>query len=312
MSVLKDLLDSNRSDFNRRVEAARRADHSLDVTWFSRLLVEGLDPLVESLSSPTLGAWASQAFDLGLELSRQGRCKGPMADRIPRLWKALAGMSRGLAPDFRQNLSKITNALFNLERWGGRPDEFLDLLESVGAGSNDPVGIVLVLSWQCGVPQLRLAALEHARQMPHGVLADLLGTDALHGGLEAWATDPWWRKTRKPPHIAGWIGGFTGDDGPFPLPPVVQAFEEGIFVKSGPRVFQLHADRFGQFLAAAESMPSSPPPPLADTERSGGTLRLPGGTVDLPFPPQGLGVARLGQTIVATSPVSFRVCIVAA
>lgn len=312
MSVLKELLGSNRAEFNRRVEAARRADHSFDTAWFTRLLVEGLDPLVESLSSPTLGAWIAQAFDLGLELARQGRCKGPMASHVPRLWKALAAMSQGLSPDFKQNLSKITNALFNLERWGGRPDEFLDLLESAGTGSADPMGVVLVLSWQCGVPQLRQAALEHARKMPTETLRTLLGTDAIQGGLDAWAKDPWWSRNRKPPHIAGWIGGFTGDDGPFPLLPVVQAFEEGIFVKSGPRAFQLHADRFGQLLTPVESLPASAPLPYADIERSGSLVRLAGGEVNLPFPPEGLVLARQGQTIAATSPVSMRVCVIAA
>lgn len=312
MSALKELLGSNRLEFNRRVEAARRADHSFDTAWFSRLLVDGLDPLVESLSSPTLGAWVSQAFDLGLELARQGRCQGPMAERIPRLWKALASMSQGMSPDFKQNLSSITNALFNLERWGGRPDEFLDLLESAGRGSTDPKGVVLVLSWRCGLPQLRRAALEHARKMPSETSSALLGTDAAGGGLDAWATDPWWSRDRKPSHIAGWIGSFAGDEGPFPLPPVVQAFDEGIFVRSGHRSFQLHADRFGQILSPVDSLPASAPHPHADAERTGNILRSPGGPVALPFPPQGLLVARQGTTIAATSPVSFRVCVVAA
>lgn len=311
MSVLQDLLGSNRLDFNRRVEAARRADASLDTAWFSRLLLEGLDPLIESLVSPTLGAWVSQSFDLGLELARQGRCKGPMADRIPRLWRALAPLSQGLAPEFRQNLSKITNALFNLERWGGRPDEFLELLESVPERSPDPVGVVLVLSWLCGVPQLREPALAHARTMPPQILRDLLGTDADQGGLDAWATDPWWSASRKAPHIAGWIGGFAGDEGPFPVPPTVQAFAEGLFVHSGPRVFQLHADRFGQFLAPTESVPDSPPLNFPQAQRSGSTVRLPGGDVDVGFPAQGLVLAQHGRTVAASSAVSFQVCVIA-
>lgn len=312
MSVLKGLLGANRAEFNRRVEAARRADHSLDAAWFTRLLKEGLEPLVEPLDSPTVGAWVSQAFDMGLELARQGRCKGPMADRIPRLWRALAPMAAGLGPDFKQNLSKITNSLFQLERWGGRPDEFLERLEGIAPGAHDPLAAVVVLGWRCGVPQLRKAALAHAKGMDPALVGSLLGDEALRGGLEAWSTDPWWSAERTPARIVGWIGGFTGDEGPFGFPPRIHSFPEGIVVESGVRLFSLHADRFGQFLTPLSSLPDGEARTFPKEEISGNVLRFPEGQVRLPFPPEGLVLARSGRLVVACSPLSLRLCLVVA
>lgn len=208
----------------------------------------------------------------------------------------------GLLPDFQRNLSQITNALFNLERWGGRTDEFLGLLESVPEGSGDAKGIVLALSWRCGLPQLRQAALERARTFPEAVLAATLGPDALAGGLEAWTSDPWWSPAREPARVAGWLGGFAGNDGPFSRPPLVEARAGGIYATSGSRTFRIHADRFGHFLAPVDALPEGPAEPILDA--------IPELSLDLPR--EGLRLVRHGRTVVASSPVSFRICVVAA
>jgi hypothetical protein len=316
--ILRDALKARSADFNRRAQQALRSRPSLEMDVFAELLKEGLAPLIEAIDTqaPERRHAAIEAgYDLALEIAALGLGRSGFAPSLIRLWKILPAQIAFLAPAFRSGLAALGNALLFLRgQEGVRVGEWLDRLERLPAQGAALRDAALVLSWRCGVAAWRLPALEAAARLSaesFRICTDLEGFPAC---LESLRMDPWWDPHRPPgPRVAGWIGDFLGNDGPFREPPGVRVAGDRLVVAGGKHPLELHADRFGMMLIPH----SEPSPPDADRKAApiacawlGNTLSVPSGRIEPGFPARGMAAVGVNGVVAVYSPFSFRIAVV--
>ena len=116
-----------------------------------------------------------------------------------------------------------------------------------------------ILAWQSGMVQFRAAALQTARNIPHGLALRAMGQPAttspqqLAALLDRLAFDPWVRcevnagSSASLPvlTVVAAVGAFRGFGGLFLRPPTIRCQDKRWFVSDGTSDWQMLADSYG-------------------------------------------------------------------
>ena len=333
--ALASILRSGRDHFNATFAEARRRYPDLDAAAFNEFLRTTVDTLVRSataLSPEQQVSVVMAAYQTGLELVGE-RLAG--SDARPRVietgWgQVLPSIVPLLAVSPGSILSAVSNALHTLScSPGARPTQWCQQLRELGPRCADVATFLKlgqVLSWRAGLAHFRQGALEAAQSLPEDLAIAAVGgsQSATWPALyERLATDPWFDPAAQLApsaaapslYIAKKVGEFRGFGGNFVEPPEVASTGEQLLVRSGNECWWLLADAFGATLHRAAlndfegAKPSKPMPENIELT----TTKIIRGRDILPNPAPGgtSSFAAIGHTLALTSPVSYRVILIA-
>jgi hypothetical protein len=324
--ALAGVLASRRALLNQRVAEARHRQPALDTAAFGAFVTGTLDAIgaaVDAIDPLATGAAVEAGFDIGLNLVGQGLA-GPSA-RLPwvdRAWQALApAVAPFIAQAPTETLGLLANAVVRLGNVRGvRVDAWIDHLRELAPrcrNLDDLRAIGALCAWRAGMAHLREPALAQAAQLDPALAAAAIGApdtpwNDLHERLR---TDRWWNPSTGDVNAQGQtVGGFSGLDGPFAVPPEVRGNAGHFVAESAGRHFLLMADAFG-----AVVLPASPgefalagatqAPGVAITPR-GGSVH--GREIAFAVPGERMKAVAGGDSVAFFSPWSHHVRIVPA
>jgi hypothetical protein len=330
--TLAAVLQSGRTEFNSRYEAARQRYPGLDSVAFSKFIVETIDPLTQGAARITrdrVSEVVTVAYDIGLELVGQKligkEARGKTIDAALRRMYPFLMPLIVMAPE--RILPAIYNALHNLTSTAGaRPEQWAEILGRTGVQCEDPGQLLKlgqVLGWRAGLAHYRSSALAIAAALPPKLLVAALGAGTndnwseIAGRLE---TDPWFdpvksgaTTNRSRVEVVAKVGGFRGFGGLFSEPPQVASSREHLWVKSGDDCWLLCADVFGstfhratmeEFESALKN-PFSPEGLVIDRKKIGWNNR------SLNLPAEIAGSAATLTTLAVTNPGTFAISLIA-
>jgi hypothetical protein len=229
-------------------------------------------------------------------------------------------------------LSSVSNALHTLSGSpGARPAHWCQQLRELGPQCADVATFLKlgqVLAWRAGLAHFRQGALEAAQGLPATLAVAAVGglPSATWPPLyEQLAKDPWFDPaaqitpvplTAAPRlHVATKVGAFRGFGGHFVEPPRVASTGEQLLVRSGDECWWLLADAFGATLHRAtlnEFEAAQPRKALPENIELTNT-KITRGAKSLANPAAGStsSFAAAGRTLALTSPLSYRVVLIA-
>jgi len=261
--ALASVLASRRTLLNQRVAEARHRQPSLDTAAFGAFVGDTLDKVclaVHGVDTLATGAAVEAAFEIGLVLVGQGLA-GPKA-RLPwvdRAWKQLATPIAGLvaqAPE--ETLGIVTNAVVRLSSVRGvQVEVWIDTMQALAQRCRDLDelrALGALCAWRAGMAHLRAAALAQAERLDPALASAALGApDTPWATLrERLAADRWWNPATGSVDAQGQtVGGFSGMDGPFAVPPAVRTGAGHFVAESAGRHYLLMADAFGAVVLPA-------------------------------------------------------------
>jgi hypothetical protein len=263
--ALAGVLASRRALLNQRVAEARHRQPTLDTAAFGAFVTGTLDAVcvaVDAIDPLATIAAVEAAFDIGLTLVGQGLA-GPSA-RLPWVDRAWQELAPAIAPLLVQapaeTLGAIANAIVRLDSVRGvRVGDWIDTMRELAprCRSLDELRALGALcAWRAGMAHLREPALAQAAQLGPTLATAALGAPAMPWTdlRERVSTDRWWNPMTGDVNAQGHtVGGFSGLDGPFAVPPEVRGGSGHFVAESAGRHFLLIADAFG-----AVVLPASP------------------------------------------------------
>jgi hypothetical protein len=334
-AAFAEALARGRATYNARVAAGKRAAPGLDDAALAAALasLDGVVRAAHALDPGAVDGVVGALLDAAVELVGKG-VVGPAARRpeVDAAWRALLEASpRPLCTAPRLAVTAAINGLSRLaDTPGARLFDWARAMAALAGRARDVRAWLeagLVASWRAGLAHARASALEACARLPPDLVALALDLDAATDAaavarvVEALRVDPWaWPRHvvsgEEPPVGVRFVcttGGFRGfgAGGRFIAPPRV-GLVDGVFVLSdGERAFELHVDFFGATLVVLG-------PAFDPTPARGGLDLLTGGHVVCAegrrvFP----GLASVSswasteRTLVATSPISHRVTVLA-
>lgn len=261
--TLAGVLASRRALLNQRVAEARHQQPGFDTAAFSAFASDTLDAVcvaVQAVDPLATGAAVEAAFEIGLTLVGQGLA-GPKA-RLPwvdRAWKQLAAsIARLIAQAPTETLGTVTNAVVRLSSVRGvRVEEWIDTMRALAgrcAVLDELRALGALCAWRAGMAHLREPALAQADRLDPALASAALGApDVPWASLrERLAADRWWNPSIGAVDAQGQtLGGFSGMDGPFAVPPAIRAGAGHFVAESAGRHFLLMADAFGAVVLPA-------------------------------------------------------------
>lgn len=261
--ALAGVLASRRALFNQRVAEARHRQPTLDTAAFGAFVTDTLDAVctaVAAIDPLAIVAAVEAAFDIGLTLVGQGLA-GPSA-RLPwvdRAWKALApAIAPLLVQAPAETLGTLANAIVRLDSVRGvRVAAWIDTMRDLAprCHSLDELRALGALcAWRAGMAHLREPALAQAAQLDPALAAAALGAPdrSWTEVRERVFVDRWWNPATGSVDAQGHtVGGFSGLDGPFAVPPDVRDGAGHFVAESAGRHFLLIADAFGAVVLPA-------------------------------------------------------------
>jgi hypothetical protein len=209
-------------------------------------------------------------------------------------------------------LGMLSNAAIHLDNCSGADlGRWLDGMASLAHQVSDIDrlrALGQLLAWRAGAAHFRLGALAAAAILPDDLAhaACALAPDEAWSAFRAGITaDPWHGLSAEDAQRGRIVGAFTGLGGEFPQPPELRAAGDLLLVRSGERVFQLIADRYGAVLHSAAgddfnaAPPSAPLPP--GVALRGQNLSINGFASTLDLPGESIRLACTGDTVAACS-----------
>lgn len=315
------VLAAERSQFNARVDEARRRTPGFAVDDFAAFLQTGVDGVVAAVDSAaparTLTV-ALAAYDAALALCAQGLVgPGSRCPLVNRVWIELFPLlARAIAESPALVLGELSNAAVYLARTPGvRADEWLERMRSLGPTATSAEhlkNLGTLLAWRCGATHFRDGALAAADALPEALALAAVDAPAGNGWKavrDLFHQDPWW--SPNPDLERCWhVGAFAGFGGTFSEPPQVRPAPKGFWVKSGTRFGLVVADAWGALLLPAEAQDFEAAPPSGQASSvalKDNRLVLASRTVDLDLPAQGLVLVCNEHTAAVVSPYSHAI-----
>ena len=330
--TLADVLQSGRTEFNSRYEAARQRYPGLDGAAFSRFIVETIDPLAQGAVRVTrdrVSEVVTVAYDIGLELVGQ-KLIGKEA-RENAIDASLRRTYSFLMPFIVAAPERILPAIYNalhtlVSTAGARPEQWVEVLGRIGVQCEDPVQLLKlgqVLGWRSGLAHYRSSALAIAATLPPMLVIAALGGDAgcnWPDVAERLVADPWFdpakssataNKTKMV--VVSKVGGFRGFGGLFAEPPEVASSREQLWVKSGEDCWLLCADVFGNTFqrATREEFENARKNPFSPENLVISPQKIVWNNRSMALSVQVAGSAATETTLAVTSPGSLAISLIA-
>ncbi|HPH97010.1 MAG TPA: hypothetical protein PKW33_14500 [Anaerolineaceae bacterium] len=330
-SVLHQVLASERGRFNQKFLEARHTHPELKGAAFKAVLEEVLTPLMAALEAADRAAAAQVVeplYDLTLELTcRSLLGPDPRYPAVMRGWQSLLPeLGRFILTDPRRLAGAITNALYNLAQVEGtRPDDWMMRLRAAAPYCASPDELLRagqVMAWQAGMAHYRSSALKACEQLQPGLARSLLVLPQhvdLKAALLRLRNDPWWDPAAPPLPAPALkmerrVGAFRGFGGEFLTPPRVVAGDGFFQVQEREEKWALFADIYGAVLRRlppAEAAPAHPAAAQAGPVLKNGVITWQNQSLPLPELNAASSWAASEHTLVAASPLSHALWVVA-
>jgi hypothetical protein len=332
--TLAAVLQSGRTEFNARYEAARQRYPGLDSAGFAKFIEEIIDPLAQGsarIARDRVSELVLVAYDVGLELVGQKLVGDEARGRV--IEAGLRKMDPFLMPlivlEPERVLPAICNALHNLASTpGARVEQWADVLGRMGVQCTDPDQLLKlgqILGWRSGLAHYRASALALMAALPPAMVLAAVGAGPrgnLSDIVRRLESDPWFDPAKTDPvgtgpqlSIVAKVGGFRGFGGLFVEPPQVASSRDQLWVRSGDDCWLLCADAFGATfhratLAEFDSARQNPFTPggliISGRKISWGNRNL-----DLATPTEISSSAATAATVAITSPGTFAITLIA-
>ncbi len=238
------LLETRRSELNRRFELARLRHPGLEPETVLGALAGGAGELVSGLPEGRRDGALLAMFDAIVALAASGH-----GSAIDPLCRILASAPAHVAEDPKRVVRSVANAVVHL----GAPDvaawaDSMAALGGLATSAREWLDAGLVSAWRCGLPRYRASALGRARALSTELARRALALDGEDVELEirALQADPWWQGARsRSLRVVSRVGGFAGLGGPFVSPPTVCATGERLGATDEGGAYEIFADASG-------------------------------------------------------------------
>ena len=326
----------DRESLNQRFKFAAQQKR-IDPSAFFEHLVERVNPVVAAVHATLperTRVVTSELYDVSLDLFAASilgaEAELPILDRLWR--KLLPRIPHLVARDPHRVSGSLCNALLQIHRQTPPGAEnWLQKIQMLAPSCLSPQQLLeagQVLSWTCGMAQYRTAALQVARQLDHALLfqifevPDASAPAEMTRWLDDWERNPWRASSVSPSHDnnpvsqVATVGAFRGFGGAFLTPPTVLLESGQLFVEDVDSVWQLFADRFGNYLhRVGDSNGGQRNSKAASHEAVGiaidGTISWRGQSLKFPHLAEATSSAFDGVTLAVTIPSSFHVLLLA-
>ena len=261
------LLERGRESINTRVNAARRANASIDEGALLVHVGDVIAPIVDSVGAHRAEAgWPAlnSLIDASLNLFAANQL-GPRArsSLVRDVWvNVLPQMVPLIAINPRRVIAALSNAAVNLAATPSvRAREWIERLPGIAALASDVdtfLSAAQIAAWRAGMVQYRSDALNAARSLPATLARAAMRMDeatvpdrGLPALIDAMLADPWldpMSAGQRALRIVATVGSFRGFGGDFLRPPTVALTSDALLASDGTASWSVLADRFGQML----------------------------------------------------------------